>query len=384
MLNKTPASRTLNLVKRHMTQDNLKQLREPFPSANISWRVGAKSEDGTRGQALPYIDARDVQNRLDDTVGPGNWRNRFTEVIADGRIIAVRCVLSLKVDGEWVDKEDAAQLDSYADSVRAEVAIKGVYSDAEKRAAVQWGIGRYLYDFDAPWVDLSESGRLQRPPTLPSEMLPEAERAIVAARQAAKQAAKTASDATAQANADAMAQAQAEADAAAAASKAERAQTQADAAAQAEADAAAAQADAKAKAQAKAQADADAAKAQADADAAKAQAEAQAKAANAPAQADSGAAQGDDSDRRASTDALVDQAAARANSQPAASADSDELPADTPDDQRALVADLLEKMKKLPATMIRSYVNGPKGQEKLSPNVREYLLKVLAAREATA
>ena len=60
------------------------------------------------------------------------------------------------------------------------------------------------------------------------------------------------------------------------------------------------------------------------------------------------------------------------------------LPEGISDEQRALVVELQEKMKKLPAHMIRSYINGPKGQEKFAPNVREYLLKVLAQREGAA
>jgi hypothetical protein len=38
-------------------------------------------------------------------------------------------------------------------------AEKGAISDAFKRAAVKWGIGRYLYDLDSPWVDLVPAGK---------------------------------------------------------------------------------------------------------------------------------------------------------------------------------------------------------------------------------
>jgi hypothetical protein len=36
---------------------------------------------------------------------------------------------------------------------------KGALSDAFKRAAVLWGIGRYLYSLDSPWVALEARGR---------------------------------------------------------------------------------------------------------------------------------------------------------------------------------------------------------------------------------
>jgi hypothetical protein len=37
-------------------------------------------------------------------------------------------------------------------------AEKGAVSDAFKRAAVKWGVGRYLYDLDSPWVALEKRG----------------------------------------------------------------------------------------------------------------------------------------------------------------------------------------------------------------------------------
>jgi hypothetical protein len=45
----------------------------------------------------------------------------------------------------WVRKSDGAG----ETQVEGE---KGAISDALKRAAVKWGIGRYLYDLDSPWV----------------------------------------------------------------------------------------------------------------------------------------------------------------------------------------------------------------------------------------
>jgi hypothetical protein len=36
---------------------------------------------------------------------------------------------------------------------------KGALSDAFKRAAVLWGIGRYLYSLESPWVALEARGR---------------------------------------------------------------------------------------------------------------------------------------------------------------------------------------------------------------------------------
>jgi hypothetical protein len=170
------------------TKELFRRLREPFPRSAVKWRVGAISADRKLGEALPYIDARDVQNRLDDVLGPENWQ---TELTAQGSSVFV-CKLSLRVNGEWLSKSDGAQIDDYrpgfARTNAKELAFKGAMSDALKRAAVQWGIGRYLYEFDPPLVPLDERLRLTQIPELPSHMLPESERA--AAHAAAARSAK--------------------------------------------------------------------------------------------------------------------------------------------------------------------------------------------------
>lgn len=127
--------------------DILQGLSNPFPPAKVSWRVGSTTADKKRGLALAYIDARDVMARLDQVCGAAGWQDRYE--FHGPRTV---CYLSVKIDGEWVTKADGA-----GDSdVEAE---KGAISDAFKRAAVKWGIGRYLYDVESPWVELRAAGR---------------------------------------------------------------------------------------------------------------------------------------------------------------------------------------------------------------------------------
>jgi hypothetical protein len=123
------------------------KLRAPFPPERVSWRVGSTTADKKKGMALAYIDARDVMQRLDDVCGPGGWQNTYPH--ANGKTV---CAIGIKVGDEWIWKANGA-----GDSdVEAE---KGALSDAFKRAAVQWGIGRYLYDVDSPWVEIEPMGR---------------------------------------------------------------------------------------------------------------------------------------------------------------------------------------------------------------------------------
>ncbi len=121
-----------------------KGLQEMFLPEDIEWRVqqGGVTQHGKPWiMAIPYIDSRAVQNRLDDVVGFGNWRNEFVEV-KDGML----CGLSILINGNWITKWDGAPENKAHP-------VKGVVSDSTKRAAVQWGIGRYLYQLDEVFAD---------------------------------------------------------------------------------------------------------------------------------------------------------------------------------------------------------------------------------------
>jgi hypothetical protein len=132
-----------------------RQLSEPFPPEAIHWRIGSKSKDGSKARLLAYLNARDVMDRLDEVVGPENWEDSYNETAK--RLL---CTISIKVgrEGEfnaWVQKTDGAG----DTNMEGE---KGGISDAFKRAAVKWGIGRYLYSLDSPWVALDERGNIPR------------------------------------------------------------------------------------------------------------------------------------------------------------------------------------------------------------------------------
>ena len=135
------------------------QLKEPFDPKVISWRVGATTKDKAKGIALAYIDARDVMKRLDDVCGD-LWQ---VEYPFDGC-----CRIGVKIGNEWIWRSNGAG----ETQVEGE---KGKFSDAFKRAAVLWGVGRYLYYLDNVWVPLKAQGRshvLAQNPILPSWALP--------------------------------------------------------------------------------------------------------------------------------------------------------------------------------------------------------------------
>jgi hypothetical protein len=147
-----------------MTEIDFEKLIAPFPANDIEWRAGATNREKNKALALAYITSRAVMNRLDDVAGPANWRDDYAPG-PDGGVI---CGLSLRINGEWITKWDGAENSNFE-------AVKGGLSDAFKRAAVKWGIGRYLYNLDGVWTPCEERGKtvvLTATPSLPAWALP--------------------------------------------------------------------------------------------------------------------------------------------------------------------------------------------------------------------
>ena len=109
---------------------------------------------------VAYIDSRDAQDILDEVVGPENWQDQYTVVKEN-----LHCQIGIKVDGEWIWKGDCGT-ESNAE------AEKGESSDAFKRAAVKWGIGRFLYRQKMIQLKTSKDTRgKERPATDTGEIL---------------------------------------------------------------------------------------------------------------------------------------------------------------------------------------------------------------------
>lgn len=135
-----------------------KDLKAPFDASAVRWRVGSTNKKAierktgdkyakpTKGIALCYIDARDVENRLDETVGAENWSTRY-------EYHGNTCVCYLTING--VTKANG----SGDTAVEAE---KGAISKAFVRAGSSWGIGRYLYNAENIWVELDDYGKIKQ------------------------------------------------------------------------------------------------------------------------------------------------------------------------------------------------------------------------------
>lgn len=128
---------------------DLNMLDEPFAPSDIEWRAQSCGEKNGNlwVSVLAYVTNRAIMKRLDDVCGKANWKNEFRD---SGK--AVECGISIKIDGEWVTKWDAAEETNIE-------GVKGGRSGAMKRAAVQWGIGRYLYDLESTWGNVNSNGK---------------------------------------------------------------------------------------------------------------------------------------------------------------------------------------------------------------------------------
>jgi len=128
---------------------NLSELKQAFNEGDILWRVG---RSGMTAKGVPwimplaYVDARAVMGRLDDFCGIANWSVAYS--IHEHGII---CKLSLKIEDEWVTKEDGSP------ETKVE-SFKGGISKALVRAASAWGIGRYLYDLGTQFAEIPQDG----------------------------------------------------------------------------------------------------------------------------------------------------------------------------------------------------------------------------------
>jgi hypothetical protein len=118
-------------------------LSEPFLPEELLWRVEELSDDKKRALVAPHVTYWAVLDRLDEAVGIQGWQDSY-ELLqtppaeAPGNY-AVKCRLIVM----GISKEDLGEGDS----------LRAAFSEALKRAAVKFGVGRFLYRLDKQWVD---------------------------------------------------------------------------------------------------------------------------------------------------------------------------------------------------------------------------------------
>jgi hypothetical protein len=139
-------------------EDIWKSLSAPLPAGAIQWRQDGRptARDGKHfARFVGYIDAQFVHERLDSVV-PGEWDSTLEMLppvheagTEEAEPFAFKC--RLQVLG--VIREDVGTGKDY----------KTAASDALKRAAVRFGIGKELYALQPNWVQMDGDGKYAKP-----------------------------------------------------------------------------------------------------------------------------------------------------------------------------------------------------------------------------
>jgi hypothetical protein len=149
--------------------------RDIFAALAAPFATGEVKTKPQGGRQLRFVTARTIMNRLDAIVGPENWWDDYTPL--DKSVI---CRLSIRLtDGQVITKADAGGYAGMADAGDDE---KSGFSDAFKRAAVKFGVGRYLYNdgvanLSDPPAPPAEAQAPATPPPVPPPATPTPPRA---------------------------------------------------------------------------------------------------------------------------------------------------------------------------------------------------------------
>lgn len=134
-------------------------LAAPFTDAEVKFKPQAVK--GNRALALAYVDVRAIMDRLDSVLGVENWQDHY-QLLPDN---SVMCRLRLRIGDRWISKADVGSPSEQPDGGDR---LKAAFSDALKRAAVKFGIGRYLYRLPQQWADYDpQKKQFSAPPRLP-------------------------------------------------------------------------------------------------------------------------------------------------------------------------------------------------------------------------
>lgn len=127
--------------KSGLTKEDIAILVAKFPEEKLGVKVNSFSKDRTRAMLVLYLQHTDVYERI-EMVDP-SWQSMVTHTHKLEDVIFVSMTMTIK----GVTRENVGEGQDY----------KAAYSDALKRCAMLFGVGRYLYDIETIWVPYNES-----------------------------------------------------------------------------------------------------------------------------------------------------------------------------------------------------------------------------------
>src|SRR3954463_6637159 len=134
------------------------KLSAPVPAGAISWRQDGKvtARDGKFfSRFVAYIEANTVRERLDAVV-PGEWDlnlELLPPASGGDESEGTQCSFKARLQILGVIREDVGTGRDY----------KQASTDAFKRAAVRFGVGNELYDYEQNWVEVDGDGKYAKP-----------------------------------------------------------------------------------------------------------------------------------------------------------------------------------------------------------------------------
>lgn len=127
-------------AKKQLTVEDVKVLNQPFEKDRLGVKVQSFSKDRTKAMLVLYLQHTDVMDQL-EKVDP-SWSTEVVNEEGRGDSVFVRMKMTVK----GVTRENVGEGGD----------PKSGYSDALKRCAMLFGVGRYLYDSPTVWVDYND------------------------------------------------------------------------------------------------------------------------------------------------------------------------------------------------------------------------------------
>lgn len=163
------------------------KLSEPFDPSVIKWKPQTVDYKGKTAMATAHADPRAYIDRLNDVVGPGNWEQKlsfsstpYTKVIRgkkaygdqpatqDREVSGTKVICACELTIHGVTHTSSGDSDSSDEN-----ASTSAEAQAFKRAAVSFGLGRYLYNLPAKQYPYdTDKKRFIQEPILPDWALP--------------------------------------------------------------------------------------------------------------------------------------------------------------------------------------------------------------------
>jgi len=140
-----------------MNAELLSKLSMPIPVEEIQWKPQTIDAENRRALMVAYVDARWVAQRLDEAT-EGAWSFTTEVVVSTEEHVVIKGTLTI----DNYTKEDMGEYRKQGAKDSIEM-YKAAVSDALKRAAVMFGVGRELYSLPISWVDWDVQRRRPAP-----------------------------------------------------------------------------------------------------------------------------------------------------------------------------------------------------------------------------